>query len=162
MRTVRRVTQDEVLDCFWQAERAPASRWTDADVTEREHAWQERDGLFGGFPDDVEWERVALRRDEVLDILYINWNWWSTVSNGTRLPRVAAEVHGRDEGDRAIASNVATNPPLIVVAPPDRSKLVLLEGHVRLTAYAAFPELLPEELEVYLGTSPRIAEWCQF
>ena len=27
--------------------------------------------MFGGFPDDVAWERVALTRDEVLAILYI-------------------------------------------------------------------------------------------
>jgi hypothetical protein len=79
-----------------------------------------------------------------------------------RLPSVAAEVQGRDEGDRSTASAVATNPELIAVTDPDRSKLVLLEGHVRLTAYAAFPELLPDELEVYLGTSPRVAEWCQW
>jgi hypothetical protein len=44
----------------------------------------------------------------------------------------------------------------------ERSKLVLLEGHGRLTAYAAFPEHLPDELEVYLGVSPRIGEWCQW
>ena len=30
---------------------------------------------------------------------------------------------------------------------------VLLEGHVRMTAYALYPEYLPSELEVYLGTS---------
>jgi hypothetical protein len=98
----------------------------------------------------------------VLAILYINWDWWLRVSNGTRLPTVAAEVQGRDEGDRAIAATAATNPELIVVTDPDRSKLVLLEGHVRLTAYAAFPELLPDELDVYLGISPRIGEWSEW
>jgi hypothetical protein len=157
-----RVTEEEVLECFWSAERAAASRWTSADVDERRRAWLERDGLFGGFPDDVLWERAALMRDEVLAILYINWDWWLTVSNGTRLATVAAEVQGRDEGDRAIAMAAATNPELIVVSDQERSKLVLLEGHVRLTAYAAFPEYLPDELEAYLGTSPRIAEWSEW
>jgi hypothetical protein len=37
-----------------------------------------------------------------------------------------------------------------------------VEGHVRLTAYAAFPDLLPSELEIYLGVSPRASEWCQW
>ena len=151
-----------MLECFWSAELAAASRWTAAEVDERRGAWLERDGLFGGFPDDVAWERVALTRDEVLAILYINWDWWLTVSNGTRLATVAAEVQGRDEGDRAIALAAATNPELIVVGDPQRSKLVLLEGHVRLTAYAAFPEHLPEELEAYLGVSPRIGEWSEW
>ena len=151
-----------MLECFWSAELAAPWRWSSADVEERRRAWLEREGLFFGFPDDVVWERVALTRDEVLAILYINWDWWLTVSNGTRLATVAAEVQGRDEGDRAIAMAAATNPELIVVGDRERSKLVLLEGHVRLTAYAAFPEYLPDELEAYLGVSPRIGEWSEW
>jgi hypothetical protein len=162
MRTIRHAGEEDVLDCFWKAELSPDSRWAPADFAERRRQWRERDGLFAGFPDDVAWERVALTSDEVLAILYINWDWWLRVSNGTRLPTVAAEVQGRDEGDRAIAATAATNPELIVVTDPDRSKLVLLEGHVRLTAYAAFPELLPDELDVYLGISPRIGEWSEW
>ena len=162
MRTIRDATETEVLERFWRAERATASRWSAADVDERKRQWLERDGLFDGFPDDAEWERVALARRELLAVLYINWDWWLRVSNGSRLATVAAEVQGRDEGDRAIASAVATNPELIVVTDPERSKLVLLEGHVRLTAYAAFPELLPDEVEVYLGVSPRIGEWSEW
>jgi hypothetical protein len=162
MRHVRSATEAEMLDCFWSAELAATGRWTQADVDERKRQWREREGLFGGFPDDVAWERVALARDEVLAILYINWDWWLTVSNGTRLATVAAKVQGRDAGDRAIAAAAATNPELIVVTDRERAKLVLLEGHVRLTAYAAFPECLPEELDVYLGVSPRIGEWSEW
>ena len=151
-----------MLDCFWRAELAASSRWSDAEVDERKRTWHERIGLFHGFPHDVDWERVALTADEVLEILYIDWDWWVRVSNGTRLATVAAEVQGRDDGDRAIAAAVATNPELIVVTDPARSRLVLLEGHVRLTAYAAFPEYLPAELELYVGTSPTIADWSEF
>jgi hypothetical protein len=39
---------------------------------------------------------------------------------------------------------------------------VLLEGHVRLTAYALYPEYLPDELEVYLGISPEMSRWALF
>jgi hypothetical protein len=162
MRRIGNVTENEVLERFWAAELAQASRWTPAQVDERKRTWREREGLFAGFPDDVAWERIALTRKEVLAILYINWDWWLTVSNGTRLATVAAEVQGRDEGDRTIAAAAATNPELIVVTDPERSKLVLLEGHVRLTAYGAFPEYLPDELEAYLGVSPRIAEWSEW
>jgi hypothetical protein len=162
MRALRRATEAEVLERFWGAELAPASRWTASDVDERKRQWRERDGLFRGLPHHLAWERVALGREEVLEVLYINWDWWLTVSNGTRLATVAAEVQGRDEGDRAIAAAAAANPELIVVSDPERSKLVLLEGHVRLTAYAAFPEYLPDELEVYLGVSARIADWSEW
>jgi hypothetical protein len=159
---VQKASEAEVLECFWQSELGPASRWTEADVAERRRTWRDREGLFAGFPDDVEWERVALTRGEVLEIHYIDWDWWLKISGGTRLPRVAVETQGRDDRDRAIAAAVTSNPELIVVTDPERSRLVLLEGHVRLTAYAAFPEYLPDELEVYLGTSPRISQWSEF
>jgi hypothetical protein len=162
MRTKRSAAEAEVLDCFWAAELAAASRWGPADVEERQRQWRDRDRLFDGFPQDVAWERAALTRDEILAILYIDWDWWLTVSNGTRRPTVAIEVQGRDDADRALAAAAATNPELIVVTDPSRSKLVLLEGHVRLTAYAAFPECLPDELDVFLGVSPRIGEWSEW
>jgi hypothetical protein len=53
------------------------------------------------------------------------------------------------------------NPPLIAVRAPG-SYLVLLEGHVRLTAYAAFPEHVPDELEIFLGESPRMDGWALY
>jgi hypothetical protein len=162
MHTIRLASEAEVLECFWRGELSPASRWTAAEVDERKRAWRERSGLFDGFPRDVEWKCVALTRDEVLAILYIDWDWWLRVSKGTRLASVAADAQGRDDGDRAIASAAATNPKLIAVTDPERSKLVLLEGHVRLTAYAAFPEYLPDALEIYLGTSPSMADWSEF
>jgi hypothetical protein len=162
MRKIRGVTEAEVLEAFWAGELAAASRWTPDEVAERRRTWRERAGLFAGFPEGIEWERVALTLDEVLSILYINWDWWLTVTKGSRLATDAAEIQGRDEGDRAIAAAVSTNPELIVVTDLRRSKLVLLEGHVRLTAYAAFPEYLPDELEVYLGSSSRIGEWSEW
>jgi len=60
------------------------------------------------------------------------------------------------------AEALAANPELIVVTDPARSKLVLVEGHVRLTAYAAFPDYLPDELEVLLGASAAILDWWAF
>jgi hypothetical protein len=61
-----------------------------------------------------------------------------------------------------VAAAVATNPELIVVTTPERTKLVVLEGHLRLSSYANFPEFLPSELELYLGVSPRMAGWSNF
>src|SRR5919197_1068780 len=36
---------------------------------------------------------------------------------------------------------------------------VVLEGHVRLTSYALWPEYLPEELEILLGVSESAPSW---
>jgi hypothetical protein len=125
-------------------------------------------GLFGGFPRRVSWFRAALTRDEVLDILYIDWDWWLTITDGTRKPRDAASriraglVPGSTvEEHEPYAATAATNPKLIAVRVPG-SYLVLLEGHVRLTAYGLFPEYLPVRLEIYLGESPEMRRWSEY
>jgi hypothetical protein len=126
-------------------------------------------GLFDGFPERVDWFRASLTRHEILAIRYINWDWWLTITDGTRMPRdAAARVRAGliagvapNEGDERIAQAAATNPELVAVRAPG-GPLVLVEGHVRLTAYALFPEHLPAELEIYLGESPRMAEWSEY
>jgi hypothetical protein len=93
-------------------------------------------------------------------------------SGGTRLPLDAAariragEVPGSSvEWHEQIAARLRSKDPppeLIVASTPDLSRLVALEGHVRLTAYALFPDDLPEELPVYLGTSEHMSSWALF
>jgi hypothetical protein len=132
-------------------------------------AYERREGLFLGFPQAVDWYRASLRRDEVLDILFINWDWWLELSGGSRRPRTAArriragEVAGvTAEEHEPLARACATQPELIAVTTPAHSPLVLVEGHFRLTAYALFPEYLAEELEILLGVSDEMDDWCQF
>jgi hypothetical protein len=141
-------------------------------LLERHRAWLRREGLFNGFPDGVEWFRAALSPELVLSILYINWDWWLRATGGTRRPLDAADRIRRNEVEGSTAEalqpiaarlrSLEPPPELIVAAPPDYSRLVLVEGHVRLTAYALYPEYLPDELEVFLGTSEEITGWSQF
>jgi hypothetical protein len=143
-----------------------------ARILEEHRAWLSREGLFNGFARNVQWSLVGLTPDEVLSILYIDWDWWRTLSGGTRLPLDAAariragEFPGQTaDEDEPIAARLRSGDPppeLIVVAEPDCAKLVLLEGHVRVTAYALFPKYLPDELDVYLGTSPDMSRWALF
>jgi hypothetical protein len=181
MHILRAATEDEVLTAFVHAER-DSGRYGERvrellekhggdvrAVLEEHRAWERRDGLFGGFPREVRWYRARLTKGELLDILYINWDWWLRLTDGTRKPRdAAARVRAGlvpgvepDEGDERIARGAATNPELIAVRAPG-SHLVLLEGHVRLTAYALFPEYLPRQLEIYLGESPDMPAWSEY
>jgi hypothetical protein len=141
-------------------------------LLDRHRAWLRRGGLFDGFPEQVAWSLAALAPEEVLAIRYINWDWWLRISGGTRRPVDAAarirrgEVAGVSvEEHEPIAARLRAaepQPPLIAVAPPDLSRLVVLEGHVRLTAYALYPEYLPAELEIYLGAAPDMGRWTEF
>lgn len=143
-----------------------------ARILEEHRGWLRRDGLFGGFPEEVDWSLVGLPPDEVLSILYIDWDWWLDISGGTRRPTdAAARIHAGDvpevnaaEDERIAARLRSADQPreLIIVSTPELSRLVALEGHVRLTAYALFPDYLPPELPMYLGTSAAMGDWALF
>ena len=165
MRVVRASSEEEAAETLVRAElQSPRFR---EEVLAGTRGWR-IGGLFEGLPADLEWQRVALTPDEVLDIRYIHWHWWLTISGATRSPREAARriragmVPGADsEGDRLIAPRLASDDPppeLIVIQAPGQS-MVLLEGHVRLTAYAVWPEYLPDELEILLGMSENARRW---
>ena len=140
-------------------------------LLDEHRAYERREEMFGGFPRKIDWLRAALGREEVLDILYINWDWWVAISGGSRSPRDAAwriragMIAGvtAAEHESAASASVAKPPPeLIAVTTPVHMPLVLVEGHVRLTAYALFPEYLPPETEILLGISEEIPRWWAF
>ena len=168
MELLKRVSEDEVAETYVRAELA-SERFRD-EILAGTRGWR-IGGLFHGFPEELEWHRVALERDDVLDILYIDWHWWLKISGGTRSPREAArriragDIPGGDpEADRAIAARLLSpdpSPELIAVKTPD-GPLVLVEGHVRLTSYAVSPEFLPPRLEIYVGVSEGVARWSQY
>jgi hypothetical protein len=139
-------------------------------LLEEHRAYERRDGLFGGLPRDVDWFRAELTRDEVLDILFIDWSWWLELSGGTRRPREAARRIRTGELTRLTSGvnaeehepYLASGSELIAVTTPAREKLVLLEGHVRLTAYALYPDRVRDELELLVGISEEMPNWCMF
>jgi hypothetical protein len=140
-------------------------------LLDEHRAYERREGLFLDFPREIEWFRASLDREELLDILYINWDWWLRISAGSRRPRDAArriragEVAGvtaEEHEPVAAALRSGAQPELIAVTTPAQSPLVLVEGHVRLTAYALFPEDVPQEMEIFLGISDAASAWCQF
>jgi hypothetical protein len=122
--------------------------------------YDSREGLFHGFPDDVQWNWAELDPDEVLGVRYIQYDYWVELSRGSRRPADAAEqiragvdVFGVPSAE--FVANVGSDaPPMILVG--DGSRLVVLEGHTRLTRHA----LQPDAMKVLLGRSPRIAEWA--
>jgi hypothetical protein len=200
MRIVQPVDEDEVIAAFLRAEldsercgpklrglldrdgrdvsvlRQPRLASTDDNAYRRalldEHrAYERREGLFDGFPELVEWHRASLTRDELLEIRYINWDWWLRITEGSRRPLDAAariragQVAGVTTAEhepiaRALAGPGA--PELIAATTPALSPVVLVEGHVRVTAAALFPELVPKELDILLGVSPEMERWSEF
>jgi hypothetical protein len=128
-------------------------------------AWLRRQGLFFGLPPAIDWFAAVFGRDELLDILYIDWSWWLALSGGTRRPRDAARVIRAQEDPAAIAwyePILRARTRIIAVTDLERTRVVVMEGHARLTAYALYPERVDDEVEVLLGVAPDMAAWSQF
>jgi hypothetical protein len=128
------------------------------------------EGYFIGFPADVRWERVTLTREELEQVRYIEYDYWTELSGGTRMAvdgakhALAGKVVFRVRSDGLVymANELrrgAQFPTLILVAKDADAYLVVMEGHVRLTAYLIAPEYLPTELEVMVGFSEQITQW---
>ena len=126
--------------------------------------------LFHAFPEDVCWHRYALSGVELARVKYIDYSYWNELSGGSRLAvdaarniRAAAVVFGQStKGFLDIARTLeggAKFPELILAGAAPEAELVVLEGHVRLTAYLLVPWRIPDELTAIIGLSPGIVEW---
>jgi hypothetical protein len=126
--------------------------------------------LCNGSQTNVRWEQVTLTREELEQVRYIEYDYWVELSGGTRMAVDGASnalagkvVFGVSSDGLIYMANQlrqgAQFPPLILVRKHINAYLVVMEGHVRLTAYLMAPEYLPSELEVLLGTSAQITNW---
>jgi nucleoside-specific outer membrane channel protein Tsx len=133
---------------------------------------QNRD-LFENFPQEINWFRVIISSVELNEVLFINWDYWKEITDGTRRPVILAkkikskkiqqdEEIGRFENvAKALDSGKQFN-ELIMVAKDRQSRFVVLEGHVRLTAYYLSQKGLPNELEAIVGFSEQIDAWGNY
>jgi hypothetical protein len=130
-----------------------------------------RDDYFDGFPDEVFWQWMAITPAELAEVRYIEYDYWVELSGGTRLAvDAAARVRAGialfgvpNDTVLAMAQSFADGarfPPLILVTIGLGGDLVVLEGHVRLTALMLARDHLPPELEVLVGSSPRMTRWA--
>ncbi|MBW3623773.1 MAG: hypothetical protein KY468_10245 [Armatimonadetes bacterium] len=109
--------------------------------------YKQNRGLFEGFPGNVSWYRAILTREELAGVRYIDYSYWNELSGGSRLPADAAKniregvevFEVSNDGFFRMAEALrkgALFPELILVGTAPGSELVVLEGHVRLTAYS--------------------------
>ena len=113
--------------------------------------------VFTGVPADTRWQHVLLTPADLDSIRYINWDWWLEVTGGSRRPTDALGHYRTDPLCQAIVARIATGhlpPPIIVVGRPGPTDLVVLEGHLRLTAMLLARADLPPDIPAVLGTSP--------
>jgi hypothetical protein len=123
--------------------------------------------VFENFPARVRWVRAMLAPGELARVRYMDYSYWNELSGGSRLASDAAQQVRRGikvfgvsnrrflRAARAVGRGELF-PPLIL-AGRRRDRLICLEGHLRLTAYALAG--FPNEIECLVGTARTMDRW---
>lgn len=116
--------------------------------------------LFENFPTDIKWSLCSFSGDDLKKIRYIDYSYWNELSAGTHAPLVAAEtirqgitIYGEDNDDFLQAAGYIQNGgifPKMFFLTCDSKHFVIVEGHLRMTAYALVPGLF-NNVEVIVG-----------
>jgi hypothetical protein len=134
--------------------------------------WGSTQSVFGGLPAErTDWVWVELsKRDLIERVFYIQY-FWEAFSGGTRRPAQVAERVRRGDVEvgleiyQAILADVRRGnmpTPPILVSNPVMERLVILEGHLRITAYLVEPDVVPFPIRALLGLSDNINEWSEW
>ncbi len=126
--------------------------------------------IFTNFPKNIKWYRVELNKNEISQIKYINYDYWNEISDNTRLANAAAKninlgkvVFGESNNNFLEAAKDfklgKKFPEVILVGRDQENYLVVLEGHLRLTAMALASEKVPDNITALVGFSEEITKW---
>ena len=126
--------------------------------------------LFENLPENIHWQRMSLQKSELKDVQYIDYSYWNKLSGGSRSPFDAAgnikkgiEIFNISNKQFLKAAEFVRMgdilPELILVSKDEQSHLVVLEGHLRITAYMLAFDNMPNELEVIVGYADEITKW---
>lgn len=106
--------------------------------------WGTNDYLFKNFPREVIWKLVEVAINELGEFRYARVDTWIALSWGSLLVKDGASNAAKEPLDEtrerilAVARDIrqgATFPPIIAAAEGEDQMHVLLEGHIRASAY---------------------------
>jgi hypothetical protein len=123
--------------------------------------------VFENFPARIRWVRAILTPGELARVRYIEYSYWNALSGGSRLPSDAAQqirrgvrvfgVSNRRFLHAARAIERGELFPPLILAGQRRDRLICLEGHLRLTAYALAG--FPGKVDCLVGTARTMDRW---
>ena len=118
--------------------------------------------IFKNFPKKIDWNWALLDKNDILKIKYITYDYWEELTNGTRYAKDSVinirnniEIFGVSNNNFIKLSEYIKNgnkiEPLIILAPVEnKEKMIILEGHARLTAINLVIEYITE-IKVLIG-----------
>jgi hypothetical protein len=166
-----------VLDAAGLDDDAVRARTTDDPVTtERRRAalanyrgWERDENVFAGLPTtSIDWWRGELARSALAAVDVVKFVFELDPSLRTRHLLELRDL-GRDMAEEpdivATAAAIRRGDPIvepILVTAPSAERLVILEGHTRLSAYARLDGEAPAWIPVIVGITPDAAEWSEW
>ena len=105
--------------------------------------------LFENFPSQIEWSMCSFSEEDLAKIRYIDYSYWNELSAGTRSPLTAAKqvrkgitIYGQSTDGFLQAAKYIENGGRfqnMIFLTADFNRFVIVEGHLRMTAYALMP-----------------------
>lgn len=106
--------------------------------------------MFNNFPNINKWELYELEKEDLSHCYFIDYDYWNELSSNSSLPEVAAhnilkgvEVYDVSNEQYINAKKFLENggkfPPVILITC-NEEKYLIIEGHLRITAYALVGE----------------------
>lgn len=134
--------------------------------------WGQRESVFGGMPvGNIEWMWVELEESDLRERVFYIQYFWEELTHGSRRPSyVAEQIRSRDPKvlldvylailDDVRGGRMPAEP--ILLAEPGMKRLVILEGHLRITAYLVDPVAVSFPIHALVGVSPQMSEWSEW
>jgi len=140
-------------------------------VLAKYRGWGDNLYLFQNFPQSIHWQQIELTADDVGDLHYINYSYWNELSKGSGLVRDAVStvrqgtlVYGKSNDHfLEVSTGIESGKryaEIILVAETLDSPLVILEGHLRATAYGLAMKG-SDKLHAILGVAPGVRTWAK-
>lgn len=116
--------------------------------------------LFERFPTEIEWSLCNFASGDLSKIRYIDYSYWNELSQGTHSPLTAAqtilngtEIYGQsNDGFVKAAEFIKSGGKFFrpILLTSDHESFVIVEGHLRMTAFALAPEYF-NDVECFVG-----------
>lgn len=156
----------------------PSIHNSSENVARKELFWEYRgygknEWIFENFPHDIKWFWAICSIEELKRVKYISYSYWDEITNWSRLALDGANTikswktifNQSNDGFWKCAEAVkkwTEFPPLILVTNKDEENIIVLEGHLRITAYMLVLDYMPENIPVIIGYSDDITAWDEF
>lgn len=126
--------------------------------------------MFERFPTVTAWSLCSFTKDDLEKIRYIDYSYWNELSAGTHLPMAATEtirkgvsIYGQDNSGFLRAAEYIRGGGTfskMFFLTSDFENFVIVEGHLRMTAYALVPECF-NQVEAIVGkcSADELSNW---